>query len=293
MLQFEPQDRATAQARFLAAMELERLDDLRFIAQVGEGGRRIFGGQLAAQALLAASQTLPDAAQDNADPRRAHSMHGYFFLPGRPEPHLEIAVDRIRDGRSFSARRASVWQSGRRIFELTASFALAQPGPEHGESAPSVPPPENCGDREQKRHELFGREWLEQAINAVEIRLTQPELLDPPPGTRPYQANWVRFPLATEATRTDLHDAMLLFASDRGLLTTAALPHGLRWGRPAGASLDHALWIHRPVDLSAWHLFVMQSPRATAGRALLQTAIYTASGDRVASACQEALLRPV
>ncbi|REJ73446.1 MAG: acyl-CoA thioesterase II [Acidobacteria bacterium] len=291
MLQFAPEDRAVAHRRFLAALELETLGDDGFTASAGRDGSRLFGGQLAAQALVAAARTLPEPRQEDRAPRRAHSLHAYFYLPGRPGTDLRIGVERIRDGRSFSARRVGIRQAERLIFELAASFTTAQPGFEHGEPAPTVPPPEECGDREERRLEVFGEGWLELGINAVEVRLTQPELLDPPPGTAPVQRNWVRFPCAHPGGAPEIQDAMLLFASDRGLLSTAALPHGLQWGRSAGASLDHALWIHEPVDLAQWHLFVLHSPRAVHGRALMHTRIYDREGRHVASAAQEALMR--
>jgi acyl-CoA thioesterase-2 len=254
------------------------------------GSGRIFGGQVLAQGLVAARRTVPED-------RPAHSVHGYFILEGDLSVPVVYFVDRLRDGRSFATRRVTAIQHGQAIFDLSASFHRVESGPEHQIDMPDVPPPEEL------RPELdVIREHAEQIPLPLRAVLTQDrpldfrpvdpsDLFDPTP-RGPRRCYWVR---AVGEVDDDpvLHQALLAYASDYGLLGTALRPHGLTIRSPEVmvASLDHAIWFHRPFRVDEWLLYDIESPAAAGARAFTRGAFYTRSGTLVASVAQEGLVR--
>lgn len=262
----------------------------RFTGQSQDlGTPAVFGGQVLGQALMAACGTVPED-------RPAHSLHAYFLVPGRHAP-IDYAVDRLRDGGSFSARRVLASQAEGTIFALTASFQRPETGPDRHDPMPSVPGPEGLPDEIEWRRSVVDRlpeRWREKALrpNGIEYRPVQPfDLLDAPP-REARAAIWLRAtgPLPE---RPALHQALLAYASDHGLLLTATLPHGLRLlrGDVQLASIDHAMWFHRPFRMDEWLLYVTDSTTAQGSRALCRGAIYRRDGTLVASTMQEGLMR--
>lgn len=273
-------------------MRLEALGDDHFLAQSDDiGTLNLFGGQALGQALMAASLTVPSD-------RMVHSLHAYFLLPGEHAP-VTYEVDRVRDGRSFSMRSVLARQSGKIIFELTASFQTADDGPEHQMPMPVHPGPEGLVpesvSRDAIRHLLppYFREKL-LGPRGFELRRVNP--LDPmhPVVRSGGSAAWVR----THATLPDdplLHRAMLAYVSDHGLLLAATEPHGLSLlrGDVRLASLDHAMWFHRDFRLDDWLLYVVDSPSAGGARGLCSGRYYARDGRLVASVMQEGMMRQV
>ena len=259
-----------------------------FVADPGPGKYRLFGGLVAAQSYLAAAQTVTEE-------RRLHSLHAYFVRPGRHGDEIEITVESTRDGGSYSLRRVIARQRGRTIFSLQASFAAPEPGPaikHQVTEMPDVPPPEQCPDRElerARRYAELGRE-IPRFANAVEVRLTDPEVVVPAVTLPPDQVHWIRTRGALPED-AQVRTAMLVYASDRSLLSTVALPHAFEMGSRSAASLDHALWLHYPVDLSEWHLMVCHSPVASSSRGVVRATLFRQDGLAVATVHQEALVR--
>jgi acyl-CoA thioesterase-2 len=275
---------AKALDRLLELLDLEQIEVNIFRGRSPEERvQRVFGGQVAGQALVAAGRTVP------AD-RPVHSLHAYFIRPGDPAVPIIYLVDRVRDGRSFTTRRVSAVQHGEAIFTLSASFHHDEPGPEHADPMPDVPPPERLPDWEDLRVAILGDPAARRPDGPLEIRECDPEAAVPAVGRPARRALWIR-PRGVLPDDPLLHAAVLAFASDRGLLSTAARPHGLMWGVRQGASLDHALWLHGPVRLDDWMLSVSESPVAVAGRALVLGTLYARTGIRLASVAQEGFMR--
>ena len=283
-------DAARLVADLVGLMALVPSGDDRFTAQSEDlGTPAVFGGQVLGQALMAASRTV------DAD-RPVHSMHAYFLLPGEHAP-IEYAVDRVRDGRSFTTRHVVARQEGRTIFEMSASFQTAADGIDHQDAMPSVPGPDGLVSELQQRIALGDRlpaPWQVKGQQGHGIEFRQVDPLDPlHPAIRPahYQL-WVRAvaPLPDEPL---LHRALLAYASDHGLLRAAMLPHGLSFlrGNVRAASLDHAMWFHRDFRMDDWLLYSMDSPRAGGARALCRGSFFTRDGRMVASTAQEGMLR--
>jgi acyl-CoA thioesterase-2 len=272
-------DDTEALKRLIEQFDLEPLDADLFLGDPGEGSGRLFGGMVAAQSVIAAGRTV-------AEGRALHSLHGYFLRPGRHGVPIRFVVDRIRDGRSFTTRRVKAHQAGEAIFNLSASFAKAEEGISHQEPMPDAPGPDGLPDWEDVRAQALGDEGAKRFDSAVEVRIC-----DPPDGSREArQRNWLR----ARGTLPDdplIHTAMLVYASDRTLLGTAARPHDLPWNKRVGASLDHAVWIHRAVRFDDWLLFAAESPVAHAARGLIFGGLFYRDGTRVASVAQEALIR--
>lgn len=278
-------------AELIALLALERIEENLFRGQSQDlGWGTLFGGQVLGQALSAAAQTVPEG-------RVVHSLHGYFLRTGAVDRPVVYDVDRIRDGKSFTTRRVVAIQNGKPIFNLAASFHLDEPGVDHHDPMPDVPPPEDLeseqdlarpfADRipEKLRDRVFG----ERPIEARPVDPTNP--FRPTPGP-PMRRTWYR---ATGALPDDpaLHRYLLAYASDFGFLTTALRPHGLSWldRRMQVASLDHAMWFHRPLRLDDWLLHVMESPSASGARGLVRGQWFTRDGVLVASTVQEGLIR--
>jgi acyl-CoA thioesterase-2 len=274
-------------------LDLEALEVNLFRGQSADlGGRSVFGGQVVGQALVAAGRT--------AEGRAAHSLHAYFLLPGDVAAPIVYEVDRIRDGRSFTARRVQAIQHGRPILSMIASFHADEPGLSHQAEMPKVPPPESL----RPVHELR-EEWLREAGQVPER--VREALLRPPPiefrpvetwnplnptKAAPRQSCWFRA-VDRIPDDPDLHRCLLAYASDYNLLPTALLPHGRTWlsGKTVVASIDHAMWFHRPARIDDWLLYSMDSPSAQGSRGLARGLVFDRAGTLVASVAQEGLMR--
>ena len=252
--------------------------------------QRVFGGQVAAQALVAAARTVEDKLV-------VHSMHSYFLRPGDTAVPIVYDVERIRDGRSFSTRRVVARQHGRAIYYLTASFQVPEKGLEHQDVMPEVTSPEeslDLGEMFRKRSPAKADEWLREWA-ALELRYVgdSREGGNIPNNEHPSQSRlWIR----VSGTLTDdplLHQAAFAYASDMTLLGSTLVPHGLHISHPKlqSASLDHTIWFHRPFRADQWLLYDQASPSATGGRGLAIGRVFTEDGLLVASVAQEGLIR--
>ena len=248
----------------------------------GSGTGRAFGGMLLAQGLIAAGRTV-----DGAMP---HSVHAHFLRPARRSIEMRWTVERLRDGLGFVSRRVQAEQGATVVFVLTAGFARPGSGLEHQDPMPEVPAPDRCPDVEDVRVRIVGDPAVRQPEGPLEIRECDPEGAVPAVGRPGRRARWMR-PRGVLPDDRLVHAAVLAFASDRGLLSTAGQPHGLMWGQGIGASLDHALWLHRPVHFDDWMLFTSESPVAVASRGMIFGALHARDGTRVASIAQEGLIR--
>jgi acyl-CoA thioesterase II len=277
---------------------LDRLIDLLDLEQIevdifrgrspDERRQRVFGGQVAGQALVAAGRTVP------AD-RPVHSLHAYFIRPGDPAVPIVYTVDRLRDGRSFTTRRVSAIQHGRPIFAMSASFQRPEPGPEHADSMPDVPPPEAVERNGDRLARILGEVPPQLDRSPFDLRSIGPlsveAELDPALRTT-RNLVWLR----VDGDLPDdplLHVCLMTYASDMTLLDTVLLGHGLSWldGRTTGASLDHAMWFHREFRADRWLLYAQDSPFAGGARGLARGEVFTASGQLVVSVVQEGLIR--
>jgi acyl-CoA thioesterase-2 len=286
----DPVTAARLVGELVELMRLEPLGDDRFLAQSEDiGTPAVFGGQVLGQSLVAASRTV-------AADRPVHSMHAYFLLPGEHSP-IEYAVDRVRDGRSFTTRHVVARQRDRIIFEMSASFQTMDEGVEHHSPMPAQPGPEGLLSELEQRRALGDRlpeRWRNAALapHGIEYRRVDPDDLLTPAPRPPQAALWMRAiaPLPDDPV---VHRALLAYASDHGLLRAAMLPHGLSFmsGRVRPASLDHAMWFHRDFRMDDWLLYVIDSPSAGGGRGLSRGSLFTRDGRLVASAAQEGMIR--
>jgi acyl-CoA thioesterase-2 len=246
------------------------------------GGERgaLFGGLVAAMSVAALARTVDPA-------RRIHSLHAYFLRYGRHGLPIRFAVDRVRDGGSFSTRRVEAAQDGAVVFVADASFCLPEEGISHQEDAPEAPPPDGLPDRDEVRERVVGRR---SRNHAVEVRMCDPHPFGATEPRPPRQRLWIRprGPLPDDPT---VHEAVLAYVSDTAFMSTLNLRHPMRWQDRTAASLDHALWIHRPPRLDGWVLYAAASPAAHAARGLILGAIYDAAGLRIATVAQEAMMR--
>lgn len=253
---------------------------------------RIFGGQVMAQALVAAGATVDGELAG----RQPHSMHGYFLRPGDVALPLEFVVERLHDGRSFSTRRVHALQQGRPILAFNFSFQLDQPGLDHQIDAGAVPLPDALPETEldllRSPNRLVRR--LAQA-GAFEIRRIDPPIYEEPDPNRPdRQRLWLhaRSPLRDGAPQL-LHRALLAFAADSVMLEPVLRRHGVSWFTEgiSVASLDHSMWWHRPVDVRDWLLFSQETASAQNGRGLGMARVHALDGTLVASIAQEGMVR--
>src|SRR6266851_4860406 len=237
--------------RLLDLLDLEQIEVNIFRGRSpDERVQRVFGGQVAGQALVAAGRTVP------AD-RPVHSLHAYFIRPGDPSVPIVYLVDRVRDGRSFTTRRVSAVQHGKTIFTLSASFHHPEPGPEHADPMPDAPPPDTVERNSDRLARMLGEANPRVWDNPIDLRSVGP--------------------MSAEA------------ALDPLLRTT----RNLIWldGRTSGASLDHAMWFHRPFRADQWLLYAQESPAAFGARGLARGEVFTADGRLVVSVMQEGLIR--
>jgi acyl-CoA thioesterase-2 len=274
----------------LAILDLEQLEHNLFRGRSPQvGWQRVFGGQVIGQALVAACRTV--------EGRRPHSLHAYFLLGGDPAVPIIYEVDRIRDGRSFATRRVVAIQHGRAIFAMSVSFHADEPGLTHAATMPDVPPPEDLpGEAEIKSGVL---PLMPDPVRAYYERERPIELkpvefgryISRAPGEPRFNV-WIR---ATGRLPDDpaIHQCVLAYASDMTLLDSSLIPHGRTVFDRAiqGASLDHALWLHRPFRADDWLLYAQDTPSASGARGLSRGLIFTRAGELVASVAQEGLIR--
>ena len=253
------------------------------------GWRRVFGGQVLAQALVAAERTVVG--------RDPHSLHAYFLLGGDPKAPILFEVERMRDGRSFTTRRVVARQKGAAIFVMTASFHVAEAGLDHSAPMPAAPPPEACPDPYKAMELLdgsarFRMKGMLDTTSPIEFRPTDLERYAPDAQPQTRQNVWTRIG-GRLPDDPALHRAALLYLSDMTLLDAALRPHGLTIydHRIQVASLDHALWFHRPARADAWLLYAQESPNASSATGLVHGLLYAEDGTLVASVAQEGLLR--
>ncbi len=275
----------------IALLSLERLEDNLFRGQSRDiGTRYVFGGQVLGQVLSAAQATVDDA-------RMVHSLHAYFLRAGDIEHPIVYDVDRTRDGGSFSVRRVTAIQHGQPIFVVSASFQEHEQGAEHQLPMPVVPAAEDLSPLPPLDPQVLERlspkmkRWLDRGGPFV-FRHVYPRDELNPSKRPPFQQVW--FKLAERiGDAPELHHAMLAYASDFHLIGTATFPHGISYYQPnvVMASLDHAMWFHRPFRVDEWLLYSCDSPTAQGARGLARGMIYDARGTLVASTTQEGLMR--
>jgi acyl-CoA thioesterase-2 len=272
-------------------LELEPLEVNLFRGQSRDlGGKSVFGGQVLGQALVAAVRTVE--AQ-----RVAHSLHAYFLIGGDPAQPIVYSVERLRDGGSFSTRRVTAIQHGRPIFVMSVSFHKAEDGLDHASAMPEVPAPEDLPSEQELKARFIAHlpesmrsYWeRERPIELRPVDLSRYFAREPRP---PEQYVWMR---ATGALPDDfpLHQCVLAYASDFSLLDTALIAHGkLMFDKDIQlASLDHALWFHRPFRADEWLLYAQDSPSSHGARGFCRGSVFTRDGALVASVAQEGLMR--
>jgi acyl-CoA thioesterase II len=275
-------------------IELLRLEQIEVNLFRGDsrdvGSDRVFGGQVLGQALSAAIQTIENE-------HVAHSLHAYFLLPGDMKIPILYQVERLRNGRSFSTRRVTAIQHGQVIFNLAASFQADQEGVSHQDTMPAVPGPEGLLSFGELRQQLLASAPVEiqrylRAEFPVEVRPVEPTNPLQPEKRAPLGYYWFRVPQPLPDD-PNLHKCILAYASDANLLGAAMRPHGLSFFDPRLkiASLDHAMWFHRPFRADEWLLYAVQSPNAAGARGLAWGHIYTQEGLLVASTAQEGMIR--
>ncbi|SDY20753.1 acyl-CoA thioesterase-2 [Geodermatophilus africanus] len=279
-------------ASLMAVLDLEEREPGLYVGQTPRTPlQRIFGGQVAGQALMAAARTLPGE-------RSVHSLHSYFLRPGDPHEEIRYAVERIRDGRTFSTRRVIAWQRRRgedvAIFALTADAAVPEtPVVEHALPMPEVPAPETLPTLPEVVAPYGQRAAAALAISqAVEQRLLE-DPFDRTPKSPPDTRTCVWMRVAGRLPEDgSVHRAALTFVSDLTLLSAGLARIGGGWGgEHVGASLDHAVWFHAPVRADEWFLYETDSPAASGGRALCFGQVWAADGTHVATVAQQGLIR--
>ena len=273
-------------------LALERIEVNLFRGVSPEDGPgRIFGGQVIAQSLLAAYETVED--------RVCHSLHCYFIRPGDPRIPILFEVDRSRDGGTFTTRRVVAVQNGKQIFNLAASFQTSEDGFEHESPMPEVPGPESyAAEAEAQKAKI-----AEGATEEMRRMMNRPRPIEmlgrdnygfgrKPKPSEPKSDTWMRA-VAPIGDSARMHQVILAYASDMNLLSTAMRPHGVAWQTPGlqSASLDHAMWFHKASNFNEWHLYSQDSPSASGGRGFVRGSIYDQAGNLVASVAQEGLMR--
>ena len=275
----------------LGLLDLEKIEENIFRGRSPKDRlQRVFGGQVLGQALMAAAKTV--------EGRLCHSLHAYFLRAGDPKLPILYEVDRSRDGTSFTSRRVVAIQHGRPIFTLEASFQRDEPGYDHAFEMPAAPDPETLESDAALRAKVADRlpqELRDWALRPrpIETRPVDPRSYFSPASRPPHEMAWIR---AVGAVPDDaaLQQCLLAFASDMSLIGTGMLPHGVGWfdDLVQMASLDHAMWFHRPFRVDQWMLYVQDSPSASGARSFNRGLIFTRDGKLAASVVQEGLMRP-
>ncbi len=278
----------------ISLLDLEEIERNHYRGQSPDDSwQRVYGGQVLGQALVAASRTVEDPE------RHAHSLHAYFLRPGDPAVPLLYVVDRIRDGRSFTTRRVVAIQHGRPIFNMSISFQLFEQGLEHQFEMPDAPDPETLEPEHViRRRQARAAGWKDEDIDRfarerpIEMRPIQARNEFAPEPMEPLQTCWMRV-AGRMPDDGSLHQCALAYLSDWSLLDTCIWPHGVSWmqGNLQTASLDHAMWFHRPFRADEWMLYVQDSPASGGARGFNRGLIYTQDGTLVASVAQEGLIR--
>jgi acyl-CoA thioesterase-2 len=277
-------------ADLLTLLQLERIEERIFRGESRDlGGARVFGGQVLGQALTAASYTVQG--------RQVHSLHAYFLVGGDVNAPIVYEVDIARDGKSFSNRRVVAIQHGQPIFNMTASFQVPERGLEHAAAMPQVPGPEGLADVRELPPEVLDKvpEKMRRFVTherPFEFRPVEPIQVVAPPRAAPVRHIWIKT-IDALSDDADLHRNVLAYVSDYQLVSTATLPHGISFaeGHVQLASLDHAMWFHRPFRVDDWLLYAMESPNASGGRGLARGQFFTRDGRLVASTVQEGVVR--
>jgi acyl-CoA thioesterase II len=282
----------TLVAELLDLLRLERIEDNLYRGQSRDiGTRYVFGGQVLGQALSAAQKTV-------SPERVVHSLHAYFLRAGDIEHPIVYDVDRTRDGGSFSVRRVTAIQHGKPVFVLASSFQKPEPGSEHQLSPPDVPRPEDLIEADPLEPATLAQlppkmqRWLSRR-GPFEFRPVYPRNELNPTKRPPYQQVWFRLVGERLPDEPALHQALLAYASDFHLIGTTTFPAGISYLQPnvQMASLDHAMWFHRPFRVDDWLLYACDSPSAQGARGLARGSIYSHDGKLVASTAQEGLIR--
>lgn len=282
----------------LGLLDLERVEQDIYRGDSREAVvPRVFGGQVAAQALVAACRTVPEG-------RLPHSLHAYFLRPGDPGAPIVYTVDRIRDGRSFTTRRVVAVQHGQPIFHLSSSFQCHEDGLDHQEPMPAAPDPETLATPEEmlpRYEELFRGSDVPQRLMKARAAVDLRYVREPPFASRgeprePRSQVWFRTNGKLDGPHDDpmLHICLATYVSDMTLLDSVLLAHGRGgWavGDVVGASLDHAMWFHRPFRADEWLLYDQTSPTSQNGRGLGRGQIFTRDGRLAVSVIQEGVLR--
>lgn len=274
----------------LSVLNMEQLEVNLYRGQSRDlGGRSVFGGQVLGQALMAAYATVEE--------QLAHSMHAYFLRPGDMNAPIVYQVERLRDGRSFVARRIHAIQHGHTIFSMIASFQAREDGLEHQAAMPDVPGPDALASQAELRErwlddcpEKLRAGWMREL--AIEFKPVDPQNPFKPRVEAPEQHIWFRA-AGGLPNGLSLHHAVLAYASDFNFLGTAMRPHGVNWFSKGmvSASLDHALWLHRPFRADDWLLYSMDSPSSSGARGMNRGLIFNQAGELVATDMQEGLMR--
>ena len=274
----------------LALLDLEAIEVNLFRGHSpADRWQRVFGGQVIGQALMAANRTVED--------RFCHSLHAYFLRPGDPNVPIVYQVDRARDGRSFTSRRVVAIQHGKQIFNLAASFQKIETGLDHQFEMPEVAGPDGLASDAEIREAIVGdlpenfRAFFSRS-RPIELRPVEPlDLLDPP-AAEPARNVWFRVP-DTLPDDIAVQQSVLAYMSDMTLLDTSTNPHAINFLNPKmqAASLDHAMWFHRPFRADQWLLYSQDSPSASGARGFSRGSIFDTTGRLVASVAQEGLIR--
>jgi len=279
---------STPVAALLELLDLEELEVNLFRGFSPKEERlRVFGGQVAAQALVAAGRTVPDD-------RPVHSLHSYFLRPGDVATPIVYFVDRIRDGRSFTTRRVVAVQKGEAIFNMSASFQVREEGLEHHLTMPEAPDPESLPTFRERMVRRFGDQLPDSLARErpIDIRICEPLDWKPRAG-QPARANvWMRS-VAELPDDERIHAAVFVYASDYTLTDTVMRPHGVHWMQRGvmTASLDHCVWFHSSFRADQWWLYAQDSPAAAGARGLARGSIFTRDGRLACSVAQEVVLR--
>ncbi|HUI26209.1 MAG TPA: acyl-CoA thioesterase II [Candidatus Kryptonia bacterium] len=278
---------STALENLIELLDLEELEVNIFRGvSPKEDRQRVFGGQVAGQALVAAGRTVSEGS--------VHSLHAYFLRPGDPKIPILYEVDRIRDGKSFTSRRVVAIQHGQAILHLSASFHRLEEGLDHQAPMPEMPPPESLPtfqERMRPFREQLGA-WVDRE-RPIDMRMCDPVGSRPETWRKPEAYVWMR----ADGRLPDapmLHACVVTYASDMTLLDTTLRPHGLTWApdrKIMSASIDHAMWFHRPFRADEWMLYAQVSPSASHARGLATGSIFSHDGRLLVSVAQEGLIR--